>query len=93
MAFFNNQLKQVLRRLGRTPMFTAITLITLAAGVGGEHGGFQRPRRRPTETIAVSRPEGAAGGLAHRSCYQRHGPRRLDVNGLNESSGSERESL
>jgi hypothetical protein len=34
MAFFNNRLKQVLRRLGRTPMFTAITLITLAAGVG-----------------------------------------------------------
>jgi len=29
-----NQLKQVLRRLGRTPMFTVITLITLAAGVG-----------------------------------------------------------
>ncbi len=34
MAFFNNRLKQVLRRLGRTPMFTAITLITLAGGVG-----------------------------------------------------------
>jgi predicted permease len=30
-----NQLKQVLRRLQRAPMFTAITLITLAAGVGG----------------------------------------------------------
>jgi predicted permease len=28
------QLKQVLRRLGRSPMFTAVTLITLAAGVG-----------------------------------------------------------
>ena len=34
MESFKNQLKQVLRRLGRTPMFTAITLITLAAGVG-----------------------------------------------------------
>src|SRR5882762_9066976 len=34
MESFNSQLKQVLRRLGRTPMFTAITLITLAAGVG-----------------------------------------------------------
>jgi predicted permease len=31
---FRNQLKQVFRRLGRAPMFTAITLITLAAGVG-----------------------------------------------------------
>ena len=35
MHLWGNQLKQVLRRLGRTPMFTAITLITLAAGVGG----------------------------------------------------------
>jgi predicted permease len=34
MESFKNQLKQVLRRLGRAPMFTAITLITLAAGVG-----------------------------------------------------------
>src|SRR5947209_7232474 len=31
---FKNQLRQVLRRLGRAPMFTVITLITLAAGVG-----------------------------------------------------------
>lgn len=28
------QLKQVLRRLGRAPMFTLVTLVTLAAGVG-----------------------------------------------------------
>ena len=34
MESFKNQLKQVLRRLIRTPMFTVITLITLAAGVG-----------------------------------------------------------
>lgn len=34
MDFLKNQLKQVLRRLSRTPMFTAVTLITLAAGVG-----------------------------------------------------------
>jgi predicted permease len=31
---FNDQLRQVLRRLGRAPLFTAITLITLAAGIG-----------------------------------------------------------
>src|SRR5215472_913810 len=30
-----NQLRQVLRRLARAPMFTAVTLITLAAGIGG----------------------------------------------------------
>ena len=31
---FSDQLRQVLRRLGRAPLFTAVTLITLAAGVG-----------------------------------------------------------
>ncbi len=31
---FTDQLRQVFRRLGRAPLFTAITLITLAAGVG-----------------------------------------------------------
>ena len=34
MAMFNDQLRQVLRRLSRAPLFTAITLITLAIGVG-----------------------------------------------------------
>jgi predicted permease len=34
MASFSDQLKQVLRRLARAPLFTAITLITLAVGIG-----------------------------------------------------------
>src|SRR6266849_685287 len=34
MSSFRNQLRQVLRRLVHAPMFTVITLITLAAGVG-----------------------------------------------------------
>ena len=34
------QLKQVLRRLLRAPMFTAVTLITLAAGVGANIAVF-----------------------------------------------------
>ena len=34
MAQFIDQLKLVIRRLARTPLFTAITLITLAVGVG-----------------------------------------------------------
>lgn len=34
MALFSGQLRQVFRRLGRAPLFTAITLITLAVGVG-----------------------------------------------------------
>jgi predicted permease len=34
MGTFSSQLRQVLRRLRRAPLFTAITLITLAVGVG-----------------------------------------------------------
>jgi predicted permease len=34
MALFTDQLRQVLRRLSRAPLFTAITLLTLAIGVG-----------------------------------------------------------
>ncbi len=34
MAMFMDQLRQVLRRLSRAPLFTTITLLTLAVGVG-----------------------------------------------------------
>jgi predicted permease len=34
MAFLRDQFKQVFRRLGRAPLFTAITLITLTIGIG-----------------------------------------------------------
>ena len=34
MVSFFDQLRQVLRRLGRAPMFTSVTLLTLAIGVG-----------------------------------------------------------
>ncbi len=34
MALFNDQLKLAFRRLSRAPLFTAITLITLAVGIG-----------------------------------------------------------
>jgi putative ABC transport system permease protein len=34
MGNFGSEFRQVMRRLGRAPMFTAITLITLAAGIG-----------------------------------------------------------
>jgi predicted permease len=34
MALFIDQLRQALRRLGRAPLFTTITLITLAVGIG-----------------------------------------------------------
>jgi predicted permease len=37
---FKDQLRQVMRRLGRAPMFTAVTLITLAAGIGANAAIF-----------------------------------------------------
>jgi predicted permease len=40
MGSFGNQLRQVFRRLGRTPMFTAVTLITLAVGIGANAAIF-----------------------------------------------------
>ena len=49
MESFMNQLKQVLRRLARTPMFTVITLITLAAGVTD----MRLPRDVVTETRSL----------------------------------------
>jgi predicted permease len=40
MAQIGNQLKQVFRRLRRAPMFTAITVFTLAAGIGANTAVF-----------------------------------------------------
>ncbi|HEY5256593.1 MAG TPA: hypothetical protein VIJ53_18210, partial [Acidobacteriaceae bacterium] len=34
MGNFPDRLRQVLRRLGRAPLFTTLTLITLAVGIG-----------------------------------------------------------
>jgi len=56
------QIKQVFRRLRRAPMFTAVTLITLAAGVGANTAVFSvlegvllkpLPYPRPNELIGV----------------------------------------
>ena len=40
MAMVLDQFKQVIRRLGRAPLFTAITLLTLAIGVGANTAIF-----------------------------------------------------
>ena len=40
MTQIGNQLKQVFRRLRRAPMFTAITVFTLAAGIGANTAVF-----------------------------------------------------
>src|SRR5712691_10149246 len=62
MESFKNQLKQVLRRLGHAPMFTAITLVTLAAGVGANTVVFSvlegvllkpLPYPKPEELVGV----------------------------------------
>jgi predicted permease len=59
---FGNELKQVVRRLGRAPLFTVITLITLAAGVGANTVVFSvlegvllkpLPYPKPDELIGV----------------------------------------
>ena len=36
MGNFPDRLRQVLRRLGRAPLFTIVTLITLAVGMGAK---------------------------------------------------------
>jgi predicted permease len=62
VQFFKNELKQVLRRLGRAPLFTVITLVTLAAGVGANTVVFSvlegvllkpLPYAKPDELIGV----------------------------------------
>src|SRR5271170_1283229 len=40
MAMFLDQFKQVIRRLSRAPLFTVITLLTLAIGVGANTAIF-----------------------------------------------------
>src|ERR1700687_4855529 len=69
MSSFKDQLRQVLRRLRRAPMFTVITLITLAAGVGANTVVFSvlegvllksLPYSHPEELITVAQ---AAPGL------------------------------
>ena len=62
MRTFLLHMKQVFRRLGRAPLFTIITLVTLAAGVGGNTIVFSvlesvllkpLPYPRPDELIGV----------------------------------------
>src|SRR5207247_9468669 len=56
------QLRQVLRRLGRAPIFTAVTLLTLAVGIGANTAIFSvinavllkpLPYPQPEELVAV----------------------------------------
>ena len=62
MGSFKNQLKPILRRLSRTPMFTAATVVTLAVAVGANTAIFSviegvllkpLPYPRPEELVGV----------------------------------------
>ena len=62
MGSLTTQLRQVLRRLGRAPLFTALTLLTLAVGIGGNTAIFSviegvllkpLPYPHPEELVAV----------------------------------------
>src|SRR6516162_6355965 len=62
MGSLTAQLRQVLRRFGRAPLFTAVTLLTLAVGIGANTAIFSvingvllkpLPYPRPEELVAV----------------------------------------
>src|ERR1700681_3965543 len=57
MGSFKSELRQVVRRLGRTPMFTVITLITLAAGVGANTVVFSVLEGVLLKPLPYSHPE------------------------------------
>ena len=40
MGLLTTQLRQIVRRLARAPMFTAVTLLTLAVGIGANTAIF-----------------------------------------------------
>ena len=63
MGSLATQLRQVLRRLARAPMFTAVTLLTLAVGIGANTSIFSvvdgvllkpLPYPHPEELIKLS---------------------------------------
>lgn len=62
MAMYSDQLRQILRRLSRAPLFTTITLLTLAIGIGANTVIFSvvegvllkpLPYRHPEQLIGV----------------------------------------
>jgi putative ABC transport system permease protein len=54
-------LKQVVRRLGRTPMFTAVTLVTLALGIGANGAIFSVVKGVLLKPLPYPRPEELVG--------------------------------
>ncbi|HVZ82230.1 MAG TPA: ABC transporter permease [Terracidiphilus sp.] len=66
MALIANQLRQVLRRLGRAPLFTAITLLTLAVGIGANTVVFSVVDGVLLKPLNYPHPERLAG-IWHRT--------------------------
>ena len=61
MGWFSIQFRQILRRLGRTRMFTVITLVTLAVGVGANTAIFSVLEDVLLKPLPYPHPEGLAG--------------------------------
>ena len=61
MNEFSSQLRQIVRRLWRAPVFTAITLITLAAGVGANIAVFSVVEGVLLKPLPYPHPESLVG--------------------------------
>jgi putative ABC transport system permease protein len=61
MKSFANQLRQVLRRLRRAPLFTAITLVTIAVGVGANTAVFSVLEGVLLKPLPYSHPQDMVG--------------------------------
>jgi predicted permease len=61
MNSFSGQLRQIVRRLGRAPVFTVITLITLAAGVGANIAVFSVVEGVLLKPLPYPHPEALVG--------------------------------
>jgi predicted permease len=61
MNAFSSQLRQIVRRLWRAPVFTAITLITLAAGVGANIAVFSVVEGVLLKPLPYPHPESLVG--------------------------------
>jgi predicted permease len=65
MALLRDQLQQVLRRLGRAPLFTAVTLITLAVGIGANTVIFSVVEGVLLKPLSYSHPDQLVGVWYH----------------------------
>src|SRR5215469_9494905 len=61
MTFLNDQFKHVFRRLTRAPLFTTITLITLAVGIGANTVVFSVIEGVLLKPLSYPRPDELIG--------------------------------